>query len=172
MTKIGKALLVSFLLSLIMSTALSQQPGPPSEKELKTQRQRLQAFSMVQQTATEAPLWNDKKAAVQVLADAADLLWGETPNQAARWLVKAWALTDQVAEPGKNETLKEFFNPSVRAELRTALLSVARKHDAQLAEKLLKQLAENVGEKKDREHSTTAPLALNSYCDWPSKLSM
>ncbi len=151
MTRTIKALLVLGLLLLFISSALSQQSSPTSEKELKRQRQRLQAISMVEQTAAEAPLWNEKKAAVQVLADAADLLWDETPSQGAKWLVKAWALIDQVTEPAKNEKMNEFFNPSVRAELRTAVLSVARKHDAQLAERFLKQLAENEpGEKKDR----------------------
>lgn len=145
------ALLVSLLLPLMVSTALSQQFAPSNEKELKRQKQWLQAVSMVQQAAAEAPLWNEKKAAVQVLADAADLLWDETPGQGAQWLRKAWDLIDQVTQPVKNERLNEFFNPSLRAELRTAVISVARKHDAQLSEKFLKQLVENEpGEKKDR----------------------
>jgi hypothetical protein len=151
MTRSRKALLVSFLLLLIVSTALSQQPGPTTAKEQKRQRQRLQAISMVEQTASEAPLWNDKKAGVQALADAADLLWDETPGQGAKWLAKAWALIDQVTEPTKNERLKEFFNPSERAALQTIVLNVAGKHDAQLAEKFLKQLTEkDPEEKKER----------------------
>jgi hypothetical protein len=151
MTRSIKALAVSFLLPLTVSTALSQQPGPNTEKEQQRQRQRQQAVSMVKQTAAEAPLWNDKKAAVQALADAADLLWDETPGQGAKWLRKAWELIDQVAEPEKTGRFKEFFKPSERAELRMTVLSVAGKHDAQLAEKFLKQLAEKEPEeKKDR----------------------
>lgn len=65
MTRSIKALSVSFLLPLAVSTALSQQPGPNTEKEQQRQRQRQQAVSMVKQSAAEAPLWNDKKAAVQ-----------------------------------------------------------------------------------------------------------
>src|SRR6476469_9491 len=108
-----KVLLFSLLLPLMVSTAIAQQFRPTSEKELKRQRQRLQAISMVEQTAAEAPLWNDKRAAVQVLADAADLLWDETPRQGATGLLKAWALIDRVPEPSKDERVNEFFNPSV-----------------------------------------------------------
>ena len=151
MTSSCKALLVSLFLPLLASTALSQQARPATEKEQKVQRQRQQAVSMARQTAAEAPLWNDKKAAVQALADAADLLWDETPGQCAKWLKKAWDLIDQVAEPEKSGRFKEFFKPSERAELRMTVLSVAGRHDAQLAEKFLKQLAEKEPEeKKDR----------------------
>lgn len=144
------ALFGSGLLLLLFSTALSQQSAATTEREQKVQRQRLQAISMVEQTAAEAPLWNDKNAAVQVLADAADLRWDETPAQGAKWLRKAWDLINQVAETERNERFKEFFKPSERAELRTVVLSVARKHDVQLAEKWLKQLARVPQEKKDR----------------------
>jgi hypothetical protein len=155
MTRSFKALAVSFLLLLLVSTGLSQQsaqqPGPISEKELKLQRQRLQATSMIRQTATEAPLWDNKKAAVQVLADAADLLWDETPGQGATWLKKAWDLIDQVSGSPRDEKLREFFTRSDKSDLRTVVLSVARRHDQQLAEKFLKQLSEkDSSDKKDR----------------------
>lgn len=90
MIRLRIALAASVLLPLLVSTALSQQPapqsGPANEKELKLQRQRLQAISMVKQSAAEAPLWDNKKAAVQALTDAADLLWDENPGQGAAWL--------------------------------------------------------------------------------------
>lgn len=152
MTRSFKPLSVSFLLLLLVSTALSQQQsGPTTERELKRQSQRLQAISMVKQTAAEAPLWDNKKAAVQVLADAADLLWDETPGQGTKWLRKAWNLIDQVSELPKDEKLKEFVTRSDRTDLRTVVLSVARKHDAELADKLLKELSQKQpDEKKDR----------------------
>ena len=137
-----KALFVSLFLPLVVSTALSQQPGPNTEKEQKLQRQRLQAISMVRQSAAEAPLWNDKKAAVEVLADAADLLWDDTPGRAAKWLRKAWDLIDQVSGSPKDEKLKEFFTRSDQTDLRTVVLRVARRHDQQLVEKFLKQLSQ------------------------------
>ncbi|HUQ32717.1 MAG TPA: hypothetical protein VM095_11390 [Pyrinomonadaceae bacterium] len=150
MTRLSKALSISFLLPILISTALSQQPGPLNEKELKRQRERLQAVSMVKRTADEAPFWDNKKAAIQALADASDLLWDEAPAQGAKWLTKAWELIEQVSGAPKNEKLKEFFTRSDQDDLRTVVLNVARKHDSALAEKFLKQLSQKeTGEKKD-----------------------
>ena len=151
MTRTFRLLSVSVLLTLLFSTARPQQPGPANEKELKLQRQRLQAISMVKQTAAEAPLWDNKKAAVLSLADAADLLWDENPGQAAAWLRKAWDLIEQVSDSPQDERWKEFFTRSDRSDLRSAVLRVARKHDQQLVEKFLKQLSQKQPEeKKDR----------------------
>jgi hypothetical protein len=150
MSRPFRALSVSFLLSLILSTALSQQSSPVNEKELKGQR-RLQAISMVRQTAAEAPLWTNKQAAVLSLADAADLLWDENPGEGATWLKKAWDSIDQVSDSPKDERWKEFSTRSDRSDLRTAVLRVARKHDQKLVERFLKQLSEKQPEvKKDR----------------------
>jgi hypothetical protein len=153
MNRLCKAIAVSFLLPLLVSTAIAQQSVPTSEKELKLQRQRLQAISMIRQTAGEAPLWDNKKAAVQVLADAADLLWDENPGQGTAWLTRAWNLIEQVSLSPQDEKYKEFFTRSDQSDLRTAVLRVARKHDPQLAEKFLKQLSQkdpNEKERKDR----------------------
>jgi len=148
MTRKFRALSIAFLLPLLFSTALSQQPDSTNEKELKRQRERLQAVSMVKQSADEALLWDNKKAAVLTFADAADLLWNETPAQAGEWLKKAWALIDQVSEKPKNEKLKEFFTRSDQSDLRTVVLNVARKHDPELAEKFLKQLSQRGPDEK------------------------
>lgn len=151
MTRALKVFSISFLLPLLVSAALAQQPDSPNEKELKHQRERLQAVSMVKQSADEASLWDNKKAAVQVLADAADLLWDENPGQGAKWLTKAWELIEQVSGSPKNEKLKEFFTRSDQSDLRTVVLSVARRHDSVLAERFLKQLSQKEpSEKKDR----------------------
>ena len=136
---------------LLLATAASSQPVAKNEQELRRQRERLQAISMVEQTASEAPLWNDKKNAVRSLADAADLLWDEKPGQGSKWLIKAWELIDQVSDAPQDERLKDFFTRSDRTELRTAVLTVARKHDRALSEKFLKELAQQEpNEKKNR----------------------
>lgn len=62
---------------------------------------------MIEQTAADAPLWDDKKSAVEVLAFAADLLWKDSPARSAKWLTRAWELIDQVPEGEQNERLKE-----------------------------------------------------------------
>ena len=155
MTRSGKALATWFLIPLIAATAFAQQPAtqssPPSEKEIKLRRQRLQAISMVKQSAAEAPLWDNKKAAVEVLADAADLLWDENPSQGAAWLTTAWNSIEQVSLSPRDEKYREFFSPSDQTDLRTVVLRVARKHDPQLAEKFLKQLSQKDASEKERK---------------------
>src|SRR5439155_10830259 len=141
------------------STALAQQPAPVSEKDLKLQRQRAQAISMIKQSAAEAPLWNNKKAAVQVLASAADLLWDENPGQGEKWLNKAWELVDQVSDVLKDERLKEYSTWSDRSDLRTEILRVARKHDPKLSDKFLKQLSQKQPEEKKERGAFDARTA-------------
>ncbi|MBA3633492.1 MAG: hypothetical protein H0W58_11910 [Acidobacteria bacterium] len=134
-----------------------QKPAPKptpkvlSEKEQKLQSQKFQAISMVTKTAEEATFWEDKKTAVEALADAADLLWEENANQSAKWLTKAWNLIDQVSETPKDEKMREFFNRSDKSGLQATVLKIAHRHDAQLAENFLKQLTEKEpDEKKDK----------------------
>ena len=129
----------------------ANQSGPVNEKELKLQRQRLQAISMIKQSAGEAPLWDNKKAAVRALADAADLLWDENPGQGAKWLNKAWDLIEQVSDAPMDEKMKEYSSHSARSDLRAVVLRVARKHDPKLADKFLKQLSQKQWDEK-KEH--------------------
>jgi hypothetical protein len=159
MIRSRQALAVSFLLLLFSSTALAQQPAAVSEKDLKLQKQRAQAISMIKQSAAEAPLWDDKKAAVQVLASAADLLWDENPGQGEKWLNKAWELVDQVSDAPKDERLKEYFTGSDRSDLRTEILRVARKHDPKLSDRFLKQLSQKQPEEKKERGAFDARTA-------------
>jgi hypothetical protein len=123
--------------------ALSQQPRSPSEQELKRTSQRMEAVSMIQQAAAEATHWDNKNAAIQVLADAADLLWTDNPDQATRWLSKAWESINQVSELPQDERQAQFFTRSNQSELRTMVLNVARRHDAELYQSFLKKLQQD-----------------------------
>ena len=106
---------------------------------------------MIKQSAGEAPLWDNTKAAVHVLADAADLLWDETPGQGPKWLTKAWELTGKVSGDARDANLKDFFTSSDQSILRVTVLAVARRHDPALAEKFLRQLSQSEqNEKKER----------------------
>ena len=130
---------------------LAQKPEPAlrsvefqhqrEEAQRQDDSRRAEAINLIQNIAADAPLWDDKKNAVVVLADAADLLWDETPGQGEKRLTRAWALIDQVSESIRNEKLKDFFTRSDQTYLRTAVLNVARRHDVQLAEEFLKQLS-------------------------------
>ncbi|MBA2621004.1 MAG: hypothetical protein H0U87_07375 [Acidobacteria bacterium] len=113
--------------------------------------QKIQAVAMIERTAGEATFWEDRKTAIEALADAADLLWAENAGQSARWLTKGWAMIGEVSDQKKDEKMSEFFNHSDKSSLRATILKVAYKHDARLAEKFLKQLTENEpDEKKDK----------------------
>src|SRR5258705_12246971 len=85
-------------------SGLGQQSGRIA-KDAEVQRLRLQAVSMIRQVATEAPLWSDREAAVQALADAADVLWVDDPAQSVKWLRRAWDLTSQLSSAPRDEKL-------------------------------------------------------------------
>jgi tetratricopeptide (TPR) repeat protein len=142
---------LSLLLILLIAVEAFPQQIATNEKELKRQRERAQAVLMIEQTAAEAPLWDDKKATIMALADAADLSWKETPAASKEWLTKAWELIDSVPEELQNPNLKEFTTRSNKSELQSTVLRVAHAHDRALAETFIKSLEnKELAEKKDR----------------------
>jgi hypothetical protein len=146
-----KILSLLFLTIISLVTTQAQTATPADEKELKRQRRLAMAVSLVEQTAAEAALWDDKKSAVEVFAVAADLLWDRNPARAVKWLTQAWELIDQVSETDQNSTFKEFMRASDQAQLKDLVLRVASAHDQKLADKFVNQLTEKEpGEKKDR----------------------
>jgi hypothetical protein len=144
--------LSQFLLIILLAVSVfPQQREAVDEKELKRQRDRALAVSIVEQTAAEAPLWDDRKSAVGVLAEAADLSWERTPGSAKRWLIKAWELIDSVSEEPQDPSLKQFFTRSNKTELQSAVLRVAHTHDPKLAETFINSLeTKEPEEKKER----------------------
>lgn len=119
-----------------------------AEKKQRVQIQKLQVVSMVEKTADETAFWEDKKTAIKVLADTADLLWNENPVKAAKWLTNAWNMIDEVADAPKNDNLRQFFSRSDKSDLQTHILRIAQKHEELLAEKFLKQLTEKKSNEK------------------------
>src|SRR5260370_11305427 len=116
-------LLVIFAIS--SPALIHAQESKPAHEFIEAQRERAEkrnqhgltrseAVNLVERTAAEAPLWDDKKTAVRVLAEAADLLWHENSAHAIKWLTKAWTLIDDVSEPTQNDKLREFFRHSDR----------------------------------------------------------
>src|SRR5215510_9641305 len=140
------------ILGIVSFSPLAQQRSTPAnEKDLKRQRQQARAIALIEQVGSEAELWDDKRSAVEALANAADLLWDRNPSRAGKWLRKAWDLVDQVTESEQNPALKEFVRESDKAQLKSIVLRVAHTHDPKLADKFVQQLAEQQPEpKKDR----------------------
>lgn len=144
------ALTSCFVILLLAVSTLGQQSGR-IDKDPEHQRLQLQAVSMIRQVAAEAPLWNDREAGVHALTDAADVLWVDDPAQSVKWIRKAWDMTSQVSSEPKDEKLRAYFTESIQAQLRTKVLSVARKHDPKLADQFLKEMSEKeANEKKER----------------------
>ncbi|CAN5772889.1 hypothetical protein BH20ACI4_BH20ACI4_19750 [soil metagenome] len=143
-------ILIVPIFTFSQTAALKTTRAVLTDKEQTLQIRKLQIVSMVEKTAEETSFWEDKKTAVEVLTEAADLLWKENPNQSAKWLTRAWNMIGQVAESEKDEVQKQFFNRSDRSKLKTIVLSVAQKHDPNLAEKFLKEVSAAEDEEKKR----------------------
>src|SRR5882672_1112044 len=148
--RLTRVLISFFLLHCLAGAALSQASAQTT-REQERQRLVLYALSTIRQVAAEAQQWNDKETAVSVLADAADLYWGDDPSQSGKWLRNAWEMANQVSSAPRDEKLKAFFTGSAQSQLRTMVLSVARKHDPKLADEFLKQISEKeTNDKKER----------------------
>src|SRR5678815_1293468 len=119
----------SFFLLIILSAVVlpAQELTPEREKEQELKRLRLRAVSMIEQTVSESMLWDDRKAAIGVLVDAAELRWPETPDEAAKWLLKAWNDAEKVAESVQDQRLKELYTRSEKTDLQARVLQVANK---------------------------------------------
>ncbi len=145
-----KALIALFLLQCFAGVSVSQTPAQTVEEQ-ERRRLILYALSTIRQVATDAQLWNDKEAAVSVLADAADLNWSDDPTQSGKWLRKAWEIVDQVSDTPRDKNLRAFFTDSTQNQLRTTVLRIARKYDPKLADEFLKQLSpKETNDKKQR----------------------
>jgi hypothetical protein len=122
--------------------AVTAAGGLTAEAQLRARAQDLAAS-----TAEEALKWEDKAAAARVISQAADLLWDEYPDRCRAWLASAWELTAAVSAADADEAVRRFRSTSPRSGARTAVLSVAQKHDRPFADALLARLADE----KDRD---------------------
>jgi hypothetical protein len=140
------------ILGIVSFSSFGQQRSTPAnDKQLKRDRQQARAIALIEQIGSEAELWENKRSAVEALANASDLLWDRNPARASKWLRKAWDSVDQVVEGEQNPALKEFVRRSDRAQLRALVLRVAHSHDPKLADQFVQEIAEQQPEpKKDR----------------------
>src|ERR1041385_1434580 len=144
------------ILLLILGIISFSSPGqqratPANEKQLRREQQQARAVALIEQIGSEAELWDDRGAAVEALANAADLVWDRNPARGSKWLRKAWDLVEQVVEGEQNPALKEFTRQSDKALLKSLILRVAQSHDPKLADQFVQEIAEQQPEpKKDR----------------------
>jgi hypothetical protein len=117
----------------------------PFEVQVKSRARDLAAS-----VADQALKWDDKQAAVRVLAQAADLLWRDNPERARAWLTRAWETTAELADEAADSSIRRFRNTSSQSQARAAVLIVAQKYDRPLADRLLNELAD---ESKQPQHA-------------------
>ena len=110
---------------------------------------RSRAKDLAASTAEEALKWEDRAAAARVISQAADLLWDDYPDRCRAWLTSAWELTAAVSATDADEAVRRFRSTSPRSAARTAVLSVAQKHDPGFADALLARLDDE--KKRDAE---------------------
>lgn len=156
------------LTATLFATAQKPSPKPTpapkvlSAKEIKLVVNRNNAIAMVEKSAEEAVFWENRDAAVRVMAEAADLLWNENPVRSEKWLTRAWRLTDTQPRPKQGfDAEKEQLSAQVAEMtdelefaladlLRQKLLRIAFRHDETLADRFLKEVA-------DTENVTVRP---------------
>lgn len=102
---------------------------------------RARATQLAASTADAAMAWSDQKAAVQVLCEAADLLWGDDSDRARSWLKRAWKLAGEIPREGDDNAANRYRSNSQRARGRALVLAVAHRRDKALADDLFGQLA-------------------------------
>jgi tetratricopeptide (TPR) repeat protein len=114
------------------------------------ERVKSRARDLAASVAEQALKWDDKQAAVRVLAQACDLLWRGNPEQARAWLTRAWELAEGISEEGTESTIRRFRNTSPQSQARATVLAVAQKYDRPLVDRFLKELAD---EDKQSRHT-------------------
>jgi hypothetical protein len=102
--------------------------------------QRERARDLVIATAEEANKWDDHRATVRVLSEAADLLWDDNPDRARAWLVRAWDLTADLGNENVQSDTKKYRSNSPQANGRAIVLMVAQRRDKRLADLLIDKL--------------------------------
>jgi hypothetical protein len=108
-------------------------------------RKLLQAkiVEVLRQTAQESKQWEKREVAVSVQVIAADLIWDVDAESARDLLILAWETVGKIEYPKQERS--RYRNFSKRAADRREVLLVAKRRDANLAQKWLDEMA---GEKK------------------------
>jgi hypothetical protein len=146
----------SLLLTILTTPAFAQENLKPrgDQCEISTEAEGrallksqlgLRARDLAASTADEALKWDDTRSAVRNLSEAADLLWENYPERSHAWLVRAWEMTGAISDEDADVAVRRFRSTSPRSEARAIVLNIAQKHDQQLADRLLGQVAEEEG---------------------------
>lgn len=109
-------------------------------------------IDVLDSTANEAKLWDDKSVAARTQAQIADLVCGMNPDDATAYLKAAWATTAKIEEPNRDRS--PVVNFSLRNVVRRDVLLVARKCAPKLAVSWLEEMVEESKSADKKERGT------------------
>jgi len=135
------SILPLILLSILLTNATTGWCQDRNSKEQKVQAEFVsqQAFSALEAILSESKSYDDQSLRARVGAQVADIVWSSNPNRAQDLIIGAFddALTVKV------DLSKRYF-------LRREIIAVARRHNPELAAKLIARLDDKSDESRDR----------------------
>jgi hypothetical protein len=135
------SILPLMLLSILLTNATTGWSQDRNSKEQKAQAEfvRQQAFSALEAILSESKNYDDQALRARLGAQVADVLWPSNPDRARDLIIGAFddAITVKV-------------DLSKRYSLRREIIAVARRHNPELAAKLIARLDDKSDESRDR----------------------
>jgi len=120
----------------------------PAELELQKQIRELELariLALLRETAESARGWTDAAAGSRALTQIADLVWDLDAVAARSYLIRAWETAGKVDDPKQERS--RYRNDSLKAETKREVMLVARRRAPELAERWLKEMAQEESER-------------------------
>ena len=141
--RMGLLVVLAALASTSLSSAIAQQlPKKNEEAELLRQ----QALGLLDKELGRTKSYNQEKDRIIVSSRIADIMWSTNPQRAKQLLRDAYELVTTMkteAREGEDSASLNLRTSALRESLRSEVLSVAQKHDADLFQELLGSIKEN-----------------------------
>ena len=119
-----------------------------AEQELQKHTRELQLsriLALLRETAESARGWTDAAAGSKAQTQIADLVWELDAVAARVYLIRAWETAGKVDDPKQERS--RYRNESLKTEARREVMLVARKRAPELAERWLKEMAQDESER-------------------------
>ncbi len=120
----------------------------PAESELQKHTRELQLariLALLRETAESARGWTDAAAGSKAQTQIADLVWDLDAVTARDYLVRGWETAGKVED--RKQEHSRYRNESLKTEARREVMLVARKRAPELAERWLKEMAQEESER-------------------------
>lgn len=124
---------------------------PPQPPAAVAQVTRARVIEVLRSVAKESKGWKNAATSARLRAQIADLLWADDADSARAFLVEAWESSKLVEEASAQPSA--YRNNSPRTDSRREIISVARKHAPELAEKWLEEMTQDNATRKEKAGS-------------------